>query len=85
MHKLITLLTGVFIFSSSLAQLSKVSGSVNDPNEKRPVENTVIALLTFKDSILYKFTRSDAEGRYTIKDIKPGSYILMRRKQNRTF
>jgi hypothetical protein len=62
---------------SSFAQLSKISGSVNDPNENRPVENTVIALLTAKDSILYKFTRSDAEGKFTLKDVKPGNYILM--------
>jgi hypothetical protein len=78
MDKIFTLLIGVLIFNvSSFAQLSKISGSVNDPNENRPVQNTVIALLTSKDSILYKFTRSDAQGKYTIKDVKPGSYILM--------
>src|SRR5687768_10470689 len=78
MNKLITLLTAIFIFSfSSFAQLSKISGSVNDPHEKRPVENTVIALLTPRDSILYKFTRSDAGGQFIIKDVKPGSYVLM--------
>ena len=32
----------------------------------------MIALLTPKDSILYKFTRSDAEGKYILKDVKPG-------------
>ena len=61
MKKLITLFTGILILSfSSFAQLSKVTGSVNDQNEKKPVKNAVIALLTPKDSILYKFTRSDA-------------------------
>ena len=62
---------------SSFAQLSKVTGSVIDQNENKPVKNAVIALLIPKDSILYKFTRSDAEGKYILKDVRPGNYILM--------
>ena len=78
MRKLIALLTAIFLLSiSSFAQKARVSGSVNDPNEKKSVQNAVIALLTPKDSILYKFTRSDAEGKYILKDVKAGSYILM--------
>ena len=78
MKKLITLFTGILILSfSSFAQLSKVTGAVLDRNENKPVKNAVIALLIPKDSILYKFTRSDPEGKYILKDIKPGSYILM--------
>jgi hypothetical protein len=77
-RKLIALLTAIFLLSiSSFAQKARVSGSVNDPNEKKSVQNAVIALLTPKDSILYKFTRSDAEGKYILKDVKAGSYILM--------
>ena len=34
-------------------------------------------MLTAKDSVFYKFTRSNAEGKYILKDVKPGSYILM--------
>ena len=78
MRKIFTLLTILFLLSfSSIAQTGSVSGSVTDPNEKKPVHNAVIALLTPKDSILYKFTRSDAQGKYILKDIKPGDYILM--------
>jgi len=78
MKKLITLFTGILILSfSSFAQLSKVTGAVLDRNENKPVKNAVIALLIPKDSILYKFTRSDPEGKYILKDIKPGNYILM--------
>ena len=43
----------------------------------KPVKNAVIALLTPKDSILYKFTRTDAAGKFILKDVKPGKYILM--------
>ncbi|MBA2250811.1 MAG: outer membrane beta-barrel protein [Chitinophagaceae bacterium] len=78
MYKFITLISVVFIFSlSSYAQLSKISGAVNDQYEKKPVQNAVIALLTPKDSVIYKFTRSDATGKYIFKDVKAGDYILI--------
>ena len=77
MKKLFTLLTGLFFFCSSFAQLAEITGSVKQQEENTPVQNAVIALLTPKDSVLYKFTRSNAEGKYTLKDIKPGNYILM--------
>jgi hypothetical protein len=78
MHKISTLLYCIFFLSlPSFAQLSKVSGSVNDPNENKPIPNVVVALLKPNDSVLYKFTRSDAAGKYTLKDVKPGKYILM--------
>jgi len=77
-QKTIALVSGVIIFSfSSFAQLSKVTGSVNDQNENKPVKNAVIALLIPADSILYKFTRSDAKGRYRLENVKPGNYVLM--------
>ncbi|MEJ7823465.1 MAG: TonB-dependent receptor, partial [Chitinophagaceae bacterium] len=78
MTKFITLITGIFLLSfSSFAQTANITGAVMDPNEKKAVQNAVIALLTPKDSILYKFTRSNAEGKYSLKDVKPGEYILM--------
>ncbi len=77
MHKISTLLISFLLYFSSFAQTSVVSGSVNDQNEKKPVQNAVVALLTIKDSVFYKFTRSDAQGQYIFKDVKPGSYILM--------
>jgi hypothetical protein len=78
MKKLIALiLTSFTLFFSANAQLLKVSGAVNDKDENRSVANAVIALLTPKDSILYKFTRADATGKFMIQNVKPGSYILM--------
>ncbi len=68
----------VILFSfSAHAQVAKITGSVNDDNEKKPVKNAVIALLTPVDSFLYKFTRTDADGKFILKDIHPGKYILM--------
>ena len=77
MKKTIALFTFVVISFSSFAQLAKVNGSVNNPDENKPVQNAVIALLTPKDSILYKFTRTDAAGKFILKDVQPGKYILM--------
>lgn len=78
MIRLITLFTALIILSfSSFGQLSTVTGAVLDRNENKPVKNAVIALLIPKDSILYKFTRSDTEGKYVLKDVRPGNYILM--------
>lgn len=78
MKNICTLFIALFIFTfSSYAQLAKITGSVNDANEKKAVVNAVIALIIPKDSILYKFTRSDANGKYLITNVKPGNYILM--------
>ena len=77
MRKLITFLAGTFLSLTSFAQLANVSGTVHDPNENKSVQNAVIALLTPKDSILYKFTRTDAGGKFILKNVMPGKYILM--------
>ncbi|MEO8413503.1 MAG: outer membrane beta-barrel family protein [Ginsengibacter sp.] len=77
MKKLITPITGIFLAFTSFAQTAKITGTIHDPNENKPVKNAVIALLTPKDSFLYKFTRSEANGQFTLKNIQPGKYILM--------
>lgn len=78
MSKTFTLFTILVLCCfSTFAQTITLSGIVNDPYEKKTVQNAVIALLTVKDSVLYKFTRTDANGKYILKDIIPGEYILM--------
>ncbi len=78
MPKLFTLLIITLLFSIKLqAQTIAVSGSVADTAENKAVQNAVVALLYSKDSILYKFTRTDASGKYTFKNLKAGTYILM--------
>jgi Outer membrane protein beta-barrel family/Carboxypeptidase regulatory-like domain len=77
MKKLIIFFAAIIIFKSSYGQLANISGTVNDPNENKPVHNAVIALLTPKDSFLYKFTRTNAAGKFTLKNVQRGKYILM--------
>jgi uncharacterized surface anchored protein len=78
MHKLTALLLCIAVLSvKAYSQNITVNGMVKDTSEKKPVKNAVVALLTVKDSILYKFTRTDAEGKFVIKNVKPGKYIFM--------
>jgi hypothetical protein len=74
-----TLLIAIFfIFSfSAFSQKANLSGVLTDGSEKTPVYNSVVALLTPKDSILYRFTRSDKKGNFTLKNVKAGTYIIM--------
>ncbi|MDQ2862594.1 MAG: TonB-dependent receptor, partial [Bacteroidota bacterium] len=77
MNKLILFLACIFISVSAFSQSAKVSGSVINKDEHTPIKNAVVALLTPKDSFLYKFTRSDANGKFLFKEVRPGNYILM--------
>ena len=71
-----SLLIALLLFSSSsFSQKGTLSGTINDL-EKNAVQNVVIALLTPKDSILHRFTRSEKEGTFVIKNIKFGKYII---------
>nr|WP_315247995.1 outer membrane beta-barrel family protein [uncultured Flavobacterium sp.] len=78
MPKILVTIAILFLFSfSSFSQKTNLSGVLTDESENTPIHNSVVALLTPKDSILYKFTRSDKEGKFSIKNIKAGNYILM--------
>jgi hypothetical protein len=55
----------------------KISGQVKEEHEDKPVPNAVVALLTPKDSLLYSFVRTDAEGNYVLENVDAGKYILM--------
>ncbi|WP_462250872.1 outer membrane beta-barrel family protein [Ferruginibacter sp.] len=78
MHQLSAMLIGMLCLClSSFSQNITVTGNLKDTTEKKPVKNAVVALLTVKDSVLYKFTRSNTDGDFILKDVKPGNYILM--------
>ncbi|MFV8374205.1 outer membrane beta-barrel protein [Flavobacterium sp. LB1P71] len=78
MPKIIVTIAILFLFSfSAFSQKANLSGVLTDGSEKKPVYNSVVALLTPIDSILYKFTRSDKEGNFNLKNVKAGNYILM--------
>ncbi len=72
MALLVTVISNV-----SFSQSITISGQVMDEHENKPVNGAVVALLTPKDSFLYAFTRTDANGKYELKNVIPGKYILM--------
>ncbi|MFV5696965.1 outer membrane beta-barrel protein [Flavobacterium sp. ZT3R17] len=78
MPKITVTIAILLLFSfSAFCQKANLSGVLTDGSEKKPVYNSVVALLTPIDSILYKFTRSDKEGNFNLKNVKAGNYILM--------
>ncbi|MBS1513124.1 MAG: TonB-dependent receptor [Bacteroidetes bacterium] len=78
MIKLSALLAVLFVFcTAAYSQTITVSGNLKDTIEKKPIKNAVVALLTPGDSILYRFTRTDAQGNFSLKNIKQGVYIVM--------
>ncbi len=66
----------LLFFYSGFSQKTNLTGNLSD-EEKKPIYNAVIALLTPKDSILYKFTRSDKEGKFEFKNVKNNKFVLM--------
>ena len=72
------LLNGLF-FSSLIAtaQFYSIKGEVKDTVDKKNLNNASIVLLHAKDSILYKTTRTQANGAFNLSEIKNGAYILM--------
>ncbi|MEO6669161.1 MAG: outer membrane beta-barrel family protein [Ferruginibacter sp.] len=74
--------TGVLIiflllFNFSYSQSTKLKGSVKDTVANISVSNAVVALLSPKDSVLKKFTRTAPDGSYSFIGINKGPYILM--------
>src|SRR4051812_26856121 len=77
MRKLTLLLLIVFASITVKAQHATVKGAIYDTINKEHLSNTVIALLRLQDSVLYKFTRSDKEGNFSIQNIANGKYIVL--------
>ncbi|HEV2445767.1 MAG TPA: carboxypeptidase-like regulatory domain-containing protein, partial [Candidatus Sulfopaludibacter sp.] len=75
MRKLAGFLVLSFLLASSLlAQVTSLTGTVMDP--ANAVVPNVDITLTNSQTGLLRSTRSDAQGRYTIPDLAPGTYRL---------
>jgi outer membrane receptor protein involved in Fe transport len=77
MRRLTSLFLFLFITSIAFSQTQTLKGSLKDSSENRNLVNTVVSVLSKKDSVLVKFTRADKEGKFEIKEVKEGNYILM--------
>ena len=65
------------IASISFAQKATVDGSVTDTSSRENLTNAIVSLLRSKDSILYKFTRSSAQGKFSFHGLDSGKFILL--------
>ncbi|MCB9035476.1 MAG: outer membrane beta-barrel protein [Lewinellaceae bacterium] len=70
-----TLLITLFLPVFSFSQESIIVGKILDEEEK-PLPNATIMLLRAQDSILQQFALADATGQFSIKNVKPGNYLL---------
>jgi hypothetical protein len=61
------------------SQSFTLKGALVDTSQQEPaaLKNSVISLLRSSDSILQKFTRTDANGKFEIKQVPAGKYILL--------
>ena len=65
------------LFFCSLLSAQNITGSISDTTNKKDIANAVVAILKPIDSTLYKFIRTDKEGKFVLKNIPAGKYILM--------
>ena len=70
---LLFLLLGI----TSNAQNGSLAGNLFNQAEKKPVHHAVVALIRSKDSVLYRFARTDAAGNFLLKNIQAGNYSLL--------
>src|SRR5829696_8528899 len=77
MRKLIFGSVLFFIAPSAFSQTQTLKGVLKDTSENRSLINTVISVLSKKDSVLIKFTRADKNGNFKIDGLNEGNYILM--------
>jgi hypothetical protein len=59
------------------SQNATIKGTVIDTAEKTNLYQTVITVLRKDDSTLVKFTRADKDGKFIIKNIPPGKFIVI--------
>lgn len=67
----------LLLLLAGTAKAQTITGKMYDESESKPVAFAVIAILKPTDSILVKFTRSEKDGNFVLKDVPPGKYVLM--------
>ncbi|MBV4357184.1 outer membrane beta-barrel protein [Pinibacter aurantiacus] len=67
----------LFISVTCIGQKASIKGTVRDTLNKQNLSNAVIALLQSKDSVLYKFTRTNENGSFELHDLLKGDYLIM--------
>ncbi len=67
----------VMLASYASAQKAILKGAVNDTASNQKLSNATLCLLHAEDSILYKFTRTDAKGNFELSNLDSGKYVFL--------
>ena len=67
----------LFLLLAGNAKAQTITGKIFDSSENKAVQYAVVAVLKPVDSILIKFTRTDNQGNFELKNVAAGKYILM--------
>lgn len=59
------------------AQTSQLSGSLKDKETGDPVKHAVVMIISLPDSTLVRFTRTDANGTFSINNLPYGNHALL--------
>lgn len=59
------------------AQTTNIKGTLIDSSDGKSLQNTVVTLISDKDSLLVDFTRAGAGGEFQLNAADTGSYILL--------
>ncbi len=71
------LLVALLISTHAFSQQIRISGSVIDTSENKPLHNAVVSVIRLTDSVLVKFTRTKEDGSFSISNLKPSNYIVL--------
>lgn len=64
-------------FNYSFAQTSSIRGTITDTLNKQSLKNASVLLLYKTDSVLYRHTKTDKNGKFELNNLKAGKYVLM--------
>ena len=59
------------------AQNLSVKGTLQDTSSHTVLKYAVVQLLQAKDSVQVSFTRTDAAGKFELKNVTPGKYVVL--------
>lgn len=75
--RLLFLLTSVFTVLTAFGQTIDLNGSVIDTSTHEGLTNATVCLLYAKDSIMTHFTRVGKDGKFSLKGVDTGKYVLL--------
>src|ERR1041385_8897616 len=77
MKKIYWFIVLLFLGMSGYAQNTVIKGVVRDTIADSKIPKASVTLFGYKDSLLVKFTRTNAQGEFSLEGIKDGKYVVL--------